>query len=96
MSNRRASPGSKLGMVGILTLARVWDVSLPTRGRGSTVQTSGFFLVTMAEELVQTLGKDKSSRLYLATFGAAHALDHYGQMVEYLRMNSIIPPASRG
>jgi hypothetical protein len=25
----------------------------------------------------------------------AHAFDHYGQMVEYLRMNGIIPPASR-
>ena len=37
----------------------------------------------------------KSSRLYLATFGVAHAFDHYGQMVEYLRMNGIIPPASR-
>jgi alkylhydroperoxidase/carboxymuconolactone decarboxylase family protein YurZ len=24
----------------------------------------------------------------------AHAFDHYGQMVEYLRMNGIIPPAS--
>jgi hypothetical protein len=22
-------------------------------------------------------------------------MDHYGQMVEYLRMNGIIPPASR-
>jgi hypothetical protein len=25
----------------------------------------------------------------------AHTRDHYGQMVEYLRMNGIIPPASR-
>jgi hypothetical protein len=24
----------------------------------------------------------------------AHAFDHYGQMVEYLRMNGIVPPAS--
>jgi hypothetical protein len=27
---------------------------------------------------------------------AALAFDHYGQLVEYLRMNGIIPPASRG
>ncbi len=26
----------------------------------------------------------------------AHSFDHYGQMVEYLRMNGIVPPASRG
>jgi len=25
----------------------------------------------------------------------AHAFDHYGQMVEYLRMNGVVPPASR-
>jgi len=30
----------------------------------------------------------------LAGFGVAHAFDHYGQMVEYLRMNGIVPPAS--
>ena len=32
----------------------------------------------------------------MATFGIAHMMDHYGQMVEYLRMNGIVPPASRG
>ncbi|MFZ1012385.1 MAG: DinB family protein, partial [Terracidiphilus sp.] len=32
----------------------------------------------------------------MAAFGMAHLMDHYGQMVEYLRMNSIVPPASRG
>jgi uncharacterized damage-inducible protein DinB len=40
--------------------------------------------------------QNKAPRLYLATFAVAHAFDHYGQMVEYLRMNGIIPPASRG
>ncbi|HWA93407.1 MAG TPA: DinB family protein [Terracidiphilus sp.] len=32
----------------------------------------------------------------MAAFCIAHMMDHYGQMVEYLRMNGIIPPASRG
>jgi len=32
----------------------------------------------------------------MAAFGIAHFMDHYGQMVEYLRMNGIVPPASRG
>jgi uncharacterized damage-inducible protein DinB len=32
----------------------------------------------------------------MAAFGLAHFMDHYGQMVEYLRMNGIVPPASRG
>ena len=39
--------------------------------------------------------KQQVTRLYLATFAVWHAFDHYGQMVEYLRMNGIIPPASR-
>ena len=40
--------------------------------------------------------KPATTRLFLATFAAAHAFDHYGQMIEYLRMNGITPPASRG
>jgi len=47
------------------------------------------------ENMLQNPGKSKSTRLHLATFGVAHAFDHYGQMVEYLRMNGIVPPASR-
>jgi len=30
----------------------------------------------------------------LAQFAVSHAFDHYGQMVEYLRMNGMVPPAS--
>jgi uncharacterized damage-inducible protein DinB len=37
----------------------------------------------------------KMSRLSWAAFSTAHPFDHYGQMVEYLRMNGIVPPASR-
>ena len=40
-------------------------------------------------------GKNKTTRLFLSTFAVAHCFDHYGQMAEYLRMNGIIPPASR-
>ena len=32
----------------------------------------------------------------MTSFGLAHMMDHYGQMVVYLRMNGIVPPASRG
>jgi len=31
----------------------------------------------------------------VAAFAIAHMCDHYGQMVEYLRMNGIVPPASQ-
>ena len=37
----------------------------------------------------------QSTRLGLATLAVWHASDHYGQLVIYLRMNGIVPPASR-
>jgi uncharacterized damage-inducible protein DinB len=40
-------------------------------------------------------GDNQIPRLELATWIPGHCFDHYGQMVEYLRMNGIIPPASR-
>jgi hypothetical protein len=48
-----------------------------------------------ANNLLQVPEGSESTRLHLAEFGVAHAYDHYGQMVEYLRMNGIVPPASR-
>jgi hypothetical protein len=35
-------------------------------------------------------------RLFVASGAVIHDADEYGQMVEYLRMNGIVPPASRG
>lgn len=53
-----------------------------------------------AENIVTTvkipmMSPNPISKLFVATFGVAHGFDHYGQMVEYLRMNGIVPPASR-
>ncbi|MGA2809244.1 MAG: DinB family protein [Terracidiphilus sp.] len=36
------------------------------------------------------------TRAGMVAFGIAHFMDHYGQLVVYLRMNGIVPPASRG
>jgi uncharacterized damage-inducible protein DinB len=47
------------------------------------------------ENMLEPTENSKSLRLHRATFAVAHAYDHYGQMVEYLRMNGITPPASR-
>jgi len=56
-----------------------------------------------AHKFVATITKENAfeqtahgTRGGMATFGIAHFMDHYGQMVEYLRMNGIVPPASRG
>jgi uncharacterized damage-inducible protein DinB len=45
-------------------------------------------------EVIKSPEPGFQTRATLAAFGIAHANDHYGQIVEYLRMNGIIPPAS--
>jgi len=47
-----------------------------------------------AFEVIKSPEPGFQTRATLASFGIAHAFDHYGQMVEYLRMNGIVPPAS--
>jgi hypothetical protein len=36
-----------------------------------------------------------NTKLGIATAAVWHASDHYGQLVEYLRLNGIVPPASQ-
>lgn len=48
------------------------------------------------ENMLQPPPGSKSARLRLVMFGVEHADNTYGQLVEYLRMNGIVPPASRG
>ena len=47
------------------------------------------------DPVARPMSEAKAPRLSLAAFSVVHPMDHYGQMVEYLRMNGIIPPASR-
>jgi DinB superfamily len=44
---------------------------------------------------ISPLRSAEATRLSLAVESMIHAFNHYGQMVEYLRMNGIVPPASR-
>jgi hypothetical protein len=47
------------------------------------------------EPVKSPFGSNMTTRLALSISLIGHPYDHYGQMVEYLRMNNIIPPASR-
>lgn len=52
--------------------------------------------ITMGNQVASTPGGSaQSTHLGLAIDAIAHSFNHYGQMVEYLRMNGIVPPASR-
>jgi hypothetical protein len=49
----------------------------------------------LVEPIKSPWSKNTTTRFAMALIAAGHPWDHYGQMVEYLRMNGIIPPASR-
>jgi uncharacterized damage-inducible protein DinB len=49
----------------------------------------------MLEPMTASPSPGQKTRLQLAVDVVAHSSNHYGQMVEYLRMNGIVPPASR-
>jgi uncharacterized damage-inducible protein DinB len=44
---------------------------------------------------ISPLKSAEATRLALVVESLVHVFDHYGQMAEYLRMNGIVPPASR-
>jgi hypothetical protein len=44
---------------------------------------------------ISPLQGETATRPALIVEAMIHSYDHYGQMVEYLRMNGIVPPASR-
>jgi uncharacterized damage-inducible protein DinB len=49
----------------------------------------------LLEPLAAYPSPQQKTRLQLAEDVVAHSYNHYGQMVEYLRMNGIVPPSSR-
>jgi uncharacterized damage-inducible protein DinB len=44
---------------------------------------------------ISPLKRGEVTRSALITESWVHAYDHYGQLVEYLRMNGVVPPGSR-
>lgn len=50
----------------------------------------------LVDPIKSPFGEGPATRLGMATLIIGHCFDHYGQMVEYLRSNNIVPPASRG
>lgn len=50
---------------------------------------------TVKSSPISPLKKTETTRLALTVEALIHAFNHYGQMVEYLRMNGVVPPASR-
>jgi uncharacterized damage-inducible protein DinB len=80
---------------------------VPAKGKAETVTLlkESFALAHQAMQKVTTenlteqlkfpFNDNKMSRMSAANIMLWHTMDHYGQMVIYLRMNGIVPPASR-
>jgi uncharacterized damage-inducible protein DinB len=69
--------------------------------RGSFVALHGAAATITAENAVTSVWparvgtSQQNTRVQFVVDAVAHSYDHYGQIVEYLRMNGIVPPASR-
>ena len=59
------------------------------------VEAIGDKSVPVKSSPISPLKGAEVTRLALVVESLVHAFDHYGQMVEYLRMNGVVPPASR-
>jgi uncharacterized damage-inducible protein DinB len=82
-------------MKGILKLTSKDDVVAALAGSFAFAHKAiGTLTPANAFEALKSEEMGLQTRARLAGFGVAHAFDHYGQMIEYLRMNGIVPPAS--
>jgi DinB superfamily len=61
---------------------------------GEAIDAIGNANVAARSSPISPLRGAAATRTALVVEALIHAFDHYGQMVEYLRMNGIVPPAS--
>jgi len=91
-----ADAGDELGPENVRTKAEIL-----TYLKGSfvhldkAVEAIGQTNIPVNASPISPLKRGEVTRLALITETLLHAYDHYGQMVEYLRMNGVVPPASR-
>ena len=88
-------PGLDLRIAGEIETALMGDAGVGHQGHVS--ETEGVaYQEDRGQEAILQLLQGGLAALYdpRLEVGVAHAFDHYGQMVEYLRMNGIVPPAS--
>ena len=91
-----ADAGDELGPENVRTKA---DILTYLKGSfvhlDKAVEAIGQTNIPVNASPMSPLKRGEVTRLALITETLLHAYDHYGQMVEYLRMNGVVPPASR-
>ncbi len=91
-----ADAGDELGPETVRTKAEILDYLKSSFVHLSkAIEAIGQTNIPVNPSPISPLKKGEVTRSSLVTESLMHAADHYGQMVEYLRMNGVVPPASR-
>jgi len=91
-----ADAGDELGPEAVRTKAEILNYL-----KGSfayldkAIEAIGQKNIPVKSSRISPLKNTEATRLALVVESLVHAFDHYGHMVEYLRMNGVVPPASR-
>ncbi len=88
--------GDEMGPETVRTKAEILDyLNGSFEHLARAIDAIGSKNATVKSSPISPLKGTEATRLALTVEAMIHAFDHYGQMVEYLRMNGVVPPASR-
>jgi len=88
--------GDEVGPESVRTKAEILDYLNDSFAQlAKAVKAIGQTNVAVNPSPISPLKKGDVTRSALVAEALIHACDHYGQLVEYLRMNGVVPPASR-
>jgi len=91
-----ADAGDELGPETVRTKAEVLNYLKSSFAHlDKAIEAIGQTNVSVNPSPISPLKKGEVTRSALVVESLIHAADHYGQLVEYLRMNGVVPPASR-
>ena len=91
-----ADAGDETGPEAVRTKAEILEyLNASFAHLGEAIDSFGKQSPAVRSSPISPLKSTEATRLAFVVESLVHAFDHYGQMVEYLRMNGIVPPASR-
>jgi uncharacterized damage-inducible protein DinB len=91
-----ADAGDEAGPEAVRTKAELLDyLNASFAHLSQAIDAIGQANVAVNPSPISPLKRGEVTRSALVVESLMHACDHYGQIVEYLRMNGVVPPASR-
>jgi uncharacterized damage-inducible protein DinB len=91
-----ADAGDEIGPETVRTKAEILDyLNASFAHLGKAIDAIGEKNAIVKSSPISPMKDTETTRLALTVEALIHAFNHYGQMVEYPRMNGVVPPASR-